>query len=336
MKQALIAAWYRKAWWLWLLWPLSLLYRVMATLHRVITVRKQPYTPPVPLIVIGNITVGGTGKTPLCLALARHFSAQGKRVVLVSRGYGGKSPLYPLTVDAGSDPLAAGDEAVLLAQQSGCKVVVDPKRVRAVQHAVQHLQPDLVLSDDGLQHAAIKGSLELLVVDGTRGLGNRLLLPAGPLREPARRLATVDAVISNGELAEALPYQCQYLTTMQLCPTGLRQLNTGENTDSSHWQQQWGKKVHAVAGIGNPGRFFASLEHLGFAIIPHVFDDHHGFAAGDLHFDDALPVIMTAKDAVKCQRFARGNWWALDVETSVSPQLLDYIESRMPWHAAQN
>ncbi|HTR01143.1 MAG TPA: tetraacyldisaccharide 4'-kinase [Candidatus Acidoferrum sp.] len=330
MQQTLSSAWYRKAWWLWLLWPLSLLYGALFAWQRRRALRRGRYQSKVPVIVVGNITAGGTGKTPLCIALARHYTALGRKVVLVSRGYGGKATQFPLLVTAATDPREAGDEAVLLAIATHCTVVVDPDRVRAVRQAEQ-MQAQLIISDDGLQHHRLQGSVEVLVIDGERGLGNGLLLPAGPLREPVRRLGSVDVVVSNGPLTHALPIEPKQAATMQLAANSLTNLQTGEQLSIAEWQTRHGAatRVHAVAGIGNPQRFFASLRGLGFVIMPHAFDDHHAFQPGDLAFAGQTPVVMTAKDAVKCRRFAQAQWWLLEVEALLTNNFFVAVDEKL-------
>lgn len=316
MKRWLAEVWYRGSPLLVSLLPLSWLFGWLAANRRRRLLALGPYQASVPVIVVGNITAGGTGKTPLCCALARHFAALGRKVVIVSRGYGGSSDHYPLIVSASSDPREAGDEAVLLAQQGRCAVVVDPDRVRAVKLAESQLQAQVILSDDGLQHYALGRTLELAVVDGERGLGNQWLLPAGPLREPWERLRSVDVVITNGQLRQPLPIAARHQFTLELQPKVLVNLASNEQLTVADWQQRHGTTtvVHAVAGIGNPLRFFASLQQLGFVIMPQAFADHHAYQASDLHFADTAPVLMTTKDAVKCRRFAKSNWWALEVE----------------------
>jgi tetraacyldisaccharide 4'-kinase len=298
-------------------------------MHKAWVLRQPRYRARVPVIVVGNVTAGGTGKTPVCLALAKYFTDKGSKVVLVSRGYGGQAERYPLLVAANTDPAVAGDEAVLLAQQSGCAVVVDPQRVRAVQYAERELQAQLIISDDGLQHHPLQGWVELAVVDGSRGLGNGLLLPAGPLREPATRLASVDAVVSTGALAQPLSAQPRQLFVAQLAANHLVNLGSGERLGIGEWQARRAgdKRVHAVAGIGNPQRFFTSLQQQGFVIMPHAFDDHHAYVADDLAFADQAPVVMTSKDAVKCRRFAQPHWWALEVEPQLPPDFFAAIET---------
>lgn len=330
MKRWLSEAWYNDSFLVKLLLPLSWLFGLLAARQRRQLLR-DPWQAKVPVIVVGNITVGGTGKTPVCVALARHFTAQGKRVVLISRGYGGQSTQYPLVVTKESDPAEAGDEAVLLARHSGCAVVVDPVRVEAARFAEQQLQAEVILSDDGLQHHALARTIEIAVIDGTRGLGNQLLLPAGPLREPPARLQTVDYVIVNGPLQRPLGVPVKQQVVMQLQPGDLVNLVSGERLDAAQWLQQYGtaSRIHAVAGIGNPTRFFASLRQLGFVIMPHAFDDHHTYQAEDLAFAADATVVMTTKDAVKCQRFARQHWWALEVEAVLPANFLADLANRI-------
>lgn len=332
MKRWLTESWYRGSPLLLLLLPLSWVFGWMAERRRQQLLASGPYRAAVPLIVVGNITAGGTGKTPLCIALARHFTAQGLKVVIVSRGYGGNSAVYPLIVNAESDPQQAGDEAVLLAQQGRCAVVVDPDRVRAVKLAESRLQAQLILSDDGLQHYALGRTLELAVVDGERGLGNGWLLPAGPLREPAQRLCNVDIVVTNGPLRQPLPVSAVRQFTLALEPTGLVNLASGERLSVGEWQQRHGtaNPVHAVAGIGNPGRFFASLQQLGFVIMPQAFGDHHAYNAGELAFSDMATLVMTSKDAVKCRHFAQRHWWMLEVEAVLPMEFYATLQHLLP------
>lgn len=315
MKRWLSEAWYRGSPLLVLLLPLSWLFALLAASRKRRLLTKGPWRAQVPVIVVGNIVAGGSGKTPLCLALARHFVAQGLTVAIVSRGYGGRQRLKPLLVTATTDAAEAGDEAVLLARQTGCPVVVDADRVRAVQFVERELRVQVILCDDGLQHYALGRTLELAVVDGVRGLGNKWLLPAGPLRESPARLAGVDIVVSNGELCQPLPQAPRHLFTMTLRPVCLVNLGSNERLSLPEWQTRHaGKTVHAVAGIGNPSRFFTSLREHGFDIMPHAFADHHAFVAADFAFAGDDAVVMTAKDAVKCGQFARPQWWMLEVE----------------------
>jgi tetraacyldisaccharide 4'-kinase len=261
-----------------------------------------------PVIVVGNISVGGTGKTPLVIWIARFLTSQGLRPGIVSRGYRGRADKWPQQVRADSDPVMVGDEPVLLAQATGCPVVADPRRLRAARSLLTHAECDLIISDDGLQHLALGRDVEIAVVDGVRRHGNRRCLPAGPLREPVSRLSSVDLVVANGGgLAGEYPMALTLGDAVNLAqPTLSRPLVTFE-----------GRRVHAVCGIGVPERFFASLERAGVTPIRHPFPDHHGFAAAEIEFGDEVPVLMTEKDAVKCRRFADSRHWSVAVRAEL-------------------
>ncbi|MEZ5528985.1 MAG: tetraacyldisaccharide 4'-kinase [Porticoccaceae bacterium] len=277
---------------------------------------------PVPVVVVGNISVGGTGKTPLLATLVRHLELQGYRPGIISRGYGGDSPHYPVMVTTESSAEQVGDEPLLLA--SFCPVVVDPDRLRAAQYLLQQTDCDLILSDDGLQHYRLPRDIELVVVDGERGFGNGLCLPAGPLREPVTRLREVDFVLVNETAAKLdLPDSEGF----EVRATGLRHLASGTSIAVDQWQGE--RRVHAVAGIGNPGRFAHSLRLLGLEPLLHPYPDHHQFTGAELLFTDNLPVIITAKDAVKCASPAPDNVWVLDVTAEVSPRFLARLDERV-------
>lgn len=320
-----VDAWYRDAGWLKVLRPLEWLYRwVIAERHRAYASgRKTVWQPPVPVIIVGNITLGGTGKSPLVAWLGRWLLDQGWHPGIVSRGYGGQASSYPLHVNAEAPITLAGDEPVMLAQQTRLPVVVDPDRPRGARALIAS-GCDILLADDGLQHLALGRNIEIVVVDGKRGFGNRRCLPAGPLREPLSRLDEVDALIANGEPREALPVS-NY--TMQLQPVRWRRLV------DDHWHAvdnlPFIGPVHAVAGIGHPSRFFATLSALGVEYVAHPFPDHHRFSAGDLRFGDGRPVVMTAKDAVKCRPFADSRCWVLDVEACPEPAFVDWLRRRL-------
>ncbi len=291
-----------------LLRPLSYLY------GHIIRVRRQRTRPAVlalPVIIVGNISVGGTGKTPLVIWLVEQLRAWGLRPGVIARGYGGRAPMFPLRVDASSDPAHCGDEALLIALRTGVPVAVAPDRVAAAQLLIDDADIDVLVSDDGLQHHRLPRRVEFCVVDGRRGLGNAALLPAGPLRETARRLAEVDRVIVNGEGFDAgvdvVSMELIAETPRRLVDSAMREL----------FEFRIGA-VHAVAGIGDPERFFHRLEEAGISIRRHAFPDHHRFMPRDLCFDDALPVLMTEKDAVKCRRFAQPHWWYLPVSAVLS------------------
>ena len=299
--------WYRPNPLKWLLWPLSWVYRAVVRLRQLsYHVGLMSVTSlPVPVIIVGNITVGGTGKTPFVIWLARELTARGYQVGVVSRGYGGHGALWPQRVEPGSDPAVVGDEPVLIARATGCLVVVGPNRVVAAQGLLDHAKVDLLLCDDGLQHRALGRDMEIVVVDGHRGLGNGYCLPAGPLREPATRLRTVDAVLVNGgswNYTGALWVSLAVQRVYQLAGSEERSL-----------QDFHGQHVHAVAGIGNPQRFFDLLLEAGVLVKPHSLPDHARLRPADLEFRDKIPVLITEKDAVKCESFAAENVWCVAV-----------------------
>ena len=282
--------------------------------------RLERWSPPVPIVVVGNITVGGTGKTPLVAALVEALAANGFRPGIVSRGFGASASASPLWVTADSDPAVAGDEPVMLVRQLKVPLVVATDRVKAAQYLCKHAQCDLIIADDGLQHYNLQRHLELLVLDGERMLGNGLCLPAGPLREPVERMKSVDMVLVNttNHVSEG-----QY--AFSLVPAALVSIGGFRQPPPARG------KVHAVAGIGNPQRFFNTLRRLGFEVIEHPFADHHPFTRKDICFDDRLPVIMTAKDAVKCGQFADQRHWFLPVTarlpTGLSEQLVTMLKA---------
>ncbi len=322
------SAWYRQANWLYLLWPLSLLYRAISTLRRglFLSGRLKSYKAPVPVIIVGNISVGGTGKTPLVIALVKSLQRAGYRPGIVSRGYGSAAPIYPFLVSADGNPLHCGDEPLLMAIRTGVPVVIDANRVAAAQQLLDQHCCDIIVSDDGLQHYALQRDIELVVIDGQRGFGNSRLLPMGPLREAISRLNSVDFIVCNGQPLELPGQPRQYL--MQLKPLSLTKLTGGETLPIQDWTQT--KRVHALAGIGNPQRFYQTLQRLGFDVIPHSFVDHHDYCASDLQFADDLAIIMTEKDAVKIRALnAPDNCWFLPVQAEIDQQCLQHINQRV-------
>lgn len=330
--------WYPDRWnqgraWLWLLWPLSAVFYAVTALRRLgyrrglLASRRCP----VPVIVVGNIAVGGTGKTPLVVALVETLRAHGYRPGIASRGYGGEPPRRPYSVGGDTRAEQCGDEPLMLARRTGVPVVVDRDRVAAALWLVEHHHCDIVISDDGLQHYRLQRDIEIAVIDGQRGLGNRRLLPMGPLREPVRRLHQVDFIVVNGTVTApvVIPESIPATTAMGLRATQLVNLATAEAVPVAQWRG--GPRVHAVAGIGNPARFFATLEGLGLTVIAHPFPDHHAFSAAELHFGDALPVIMTEKDAVKCQSQVAGpNYWFLRVDAELPAAFYTALLARLP------
>ena len=289
-----------------LLLPLSLLFGGAVWLRRQAfrtgLIRSHRF--PVPVIVVGNITVGGTGKTPLVTWLAGYLKQQGWRPGIVSRGYGGKAVHWPQQVRADSDPGSVGDEAVMLAALTDCPMCVGPDRAAAVRDLLAHADVDIVISDDGMQHYALARDLEIAVIDGERRLGNGFLLPAGPLREPKGRLKRADLVLVNGRGAEG-----EY--SMKLFQPSVHSLDENRSVEIGEFA---GLAAHAIAGIVNPDRFFNLLDRHGIEVRRHPFPDHHPFGAEDLSFDDGLPVLMTEKDAVKCRRLPCRDCWVVHVD----------------------
>ncbi len=285
---------------------------------------KPVYRAPVPVIVVGNISVGGTGKTPFTLWLLALLQAQGYKPGVVSRGYGAKADHYPLAVTAQSSAAEVGDEPLMLVQRSGCPLVVDPVRAHAAAHLLALYDCDIIVSDDGLQHYALDRDLEIAIVDAARGLGNGRCLPVGPLREPPSRLDSIDYVVVNGEppTDDAKGFHHPGSHSMRLQPGALRRL---DGTAAELAPQ----RVHALAGIGNPQRFFATLSELGYQVIAHPFTDHRAYRSQDLEFGDELPVLMTEKDAVKCRAFAAHNRYYLPVNALLSQAFTDSLLSRI-------
>ena len=323
LSNALQQAWYRPRSWTLCLLPLSWLFRLVAMLRRFYQQRLSPSPAlPVPLIVVGNISVGGTGKTPLLASLVDHFIKLGYRPGVISRGYGGNHGNGPMLVTPESSAKQVGDEPLLLARH--CPVVVSKDRYQAGLFLLEHTDCDLIMSDDGLQHYRLPRDIELVVVDGERGFGNRHCLPAGPLREPVKRIGEVDFVLANGSDSG---HEVAGQEVFHLRPIGLRDLKQGTVVAPQQWQG--GKRVHAVAGIGNPQRFARSLKTLGLEPILPPLPDHHVFSGEELTFDDDLPVIITAKDAVKCAHFGLDNLWVLDVTAVLSSDVLTRLAKQV-------
>lgn len=324
LRDHLLDAWYGGHPALALLRPLEALYRgvVQRKRARFLAGEGPIYRAPVPLIVVGNLTVGGTGKTPMILWLIEHCRARGLRVGVVSRGYGAQPPQLPWRVRAEQSAEQAGDEPLMIVQRSGVALMIDPDRSRAVRALLEDEAPDLILCDDGLQHYRLARDLELVLIDAARGLGNRRCLPAGPLREPAERLAEVDAVLFNGAAADSGEG-----FSLQLRPSALVNLRSGERRPLDHFPP--GQALHALAGIGNPRRFFATLEALNWRPVEHAFADHAHYTAQQLQFSPALPLLMTEKDAVKCRDFAAEDWWYLAVEAQPSSAFIAWFDSRL-------
>ena len=323
-SERLLQAWYQGHPALGLLRPLEALYRRVALRKRAdyLEGRRQAYRAPVPVVVVGNVTVGGTGKTPMILWLIEHCRARGLKVGVVSRGYGAKPPSLPWRVRAEQSAAQAGDEPLMIVQRCGVPLVIDPDRPAAVRALLAEEPLDLILCDDGLQHYRLARDLELVLIDAARGLGNRRCLPAGPLREPAERLESVDAVLYNGASSDPAG-----AFSFVLRPSALVNLRSGERHDLTHFPP--GQQVHALAGIGNPRRFFATLEALHWRPVPHAFPDHAAYSAEQLQFSPPLPLLMTEKDAVKCRAFAAADWWYLAVDAQPSPAFVAWFDAQL-------
>jgi len=305
--------WYRRGAIAWLLWPASLLFGLLVLVRRIlflVRILKSEH-PGIPVIVVGNITVGGTGKTPLVIWIAEFLSKNGWTPGVISRGYGGNVQA-PRAVTLSADPAEVGDEPILISRRAGCPVWVGPDRVQ-VAAMLRRAQPevDVLISDDGLQHYRLRRDIEIAMAGS---MGNGFLLPAGPLREPRFRLKTVDKVV---------PLHLQGDTLHRMADSRERQ----------PLKFFAGQKAHAVAGIGDPDRFFRHLGEAGVKVVPHPFPDHHPFAPEDIDEATAshpdLPVLMTEKDAVKLRSAPRSNWWVLPVTAQLDPAFGAWLLGRL-------
>ncbi|RLQ23087.1 tetraacyldisaccharide 4'-kinase [Seongchinamella sediminis] len=313
----LAAAWYRGAWWLWLLLPLEGLFRAVAAMRRWLyrSGLWSSYRASCPVAVVGNITVGGTGKTPVIIALVEALQARGLTPGVVSRGYGATAGEFPHRVGANSSAAQCGDEPLLIHRRTGAPCVVDPDRAAAVRALLAAGPVDVVLADDGLQHYALQRDYELALLDAARGTGNGHCLPVGPLREPASRLDSVNRVLYRGgeDAASSVSYR----------PTAWVNVASGEERPLSAFSG--GEGMVAVAGIGQPAQFFASLEALGIRCDERSFADHHQYRPQDFAPLQGSTILMTEKDAVKCRSLAGADAWYLRIEASLPPAVVEEI-----------
>ena len=324
---AIAEAWYGEAFWPKLLWPLSVLYAYFARRKRE-RYRAEPeaaWRAPVPVVVVGNITVGGTGKTPLVIWLARWLRGRNLRVGVVSRGHGGRAS-YPLDVSNDTPASQAGDEAALIARRTGCPVVVDPDRAAAVQRLLARSECDVVLSDDGLQHYALARDVEIAVLDGDRGVGNGLQMPAGPLREPVSRLSEVDIVVANGAPTGLVFGE----HTMSARPTTFHNLATGESVPAAQFKEHLDGPVIGICGIGNPRRFSRTLAEVGLAPTMRAFADHHLFTHADLEVPAGTWIVTTEKDAQRMRSlaFTPENCWFVKIVMQPSEGFVEALEAK--------
>ena len=325
--------WYEGAGFGWVLLPFSGLYWLVSAGRRFLyrAGLMKIHRASVPVIVVGNITAGGTGKTPTVIWLARALRSRNFSPGIVSRGYGGSKSDSPMRVDADSPADVVGDEPVLLAKRSDCPVVVDSNRVRAAGMLADD-GVDVIISDDGLQHYRLWRDYEICVIDGARGLGNRRLLPAGPLRESSDRLTRVDQLLVNGPMqsCENLSVTEQNALPFELVATEACRLNGSLTRRLERFAET---TVHAVAGIGNPDRFFDLLRAVGIQVIEHSFADHAALVPKDLEFGDNFEVFMTEKDAVKLRQGVKDKFWYIPVTLQMDPvlalPLVEQIESRL-------
>ena len=314
--------WYGQHGWGRPLAPLSLPLAACARVRRALFRRgvRTAHRVEAPVVVVGNIAVGGTGKTPLVVWLVHRLRAHGFSPGVICSGYRGQSREWPREVRADSDPLTVGDEAVLVAQRCACPVVAGRDRVAAARALLREAPVDVVVSDDGLQHYPLERDIEIAVLDGVRRHGTGWCLPAGPLREPVSRLESVDFVVTKGRPREG-EYGMELTGRVLRCAT--------DDSVTIDPDELPSRTVHAVTGIGNPGSFFRMLSELGLQVSPRVFADHHPFSAGDIAFEDERPVVMTEKDAVKCRRFATARHWYLPVDAVVDPAFEAALVARL-------
>lgn len=325
LKQKIQQSWRQPRWWNFFLLPFSVVYYLLYQLHKLVyrLGLKTIYQAPVPVIVVGNLTVGGTGKTPFVIALVNHLQQQGYATGVISRGYASDSRTTRLVEDDTPIQLS-GDEPGLIKQQTGAPIAVGSERKAAIELLLEKHQLDVIVADDGLQHHALNADIEICLSDLTTPSNNKWLLPAGPYREPIGRMKMADFVINhivNG-LSPVNQSANQSAYTMHLQPSAPINLLCTE-------QQLAKQRVHAVAGIANPQRFFDSCKSLGFELVEHVFPDHYAFSKLDFNFSEDLPILMTQKDAVKCNDFADTRMWYLPVSAVLSEGLYTDILAKL-------
>lgn len=320
-RDRLLISWQKPNALTWLLWPLSLVYRFVFFLRKKLYAFSiiPSYKAPVPVIVVGNLTVGGTGKTPLVIHLVELLRSLGYTPGVISRGYSGQASNYPLTVTPMTDVRECGDEPALIVRRTKVNMVVGPNRQESIESLLNNKAIDIIISDDGLQHLALQRDIELCLLDATSPLTNKHLLPAGPYRESLARLSTVDLIVqhtqqsikplsvANESLKQAFSMQLEPAEPIPVTQSNLK-LTVLDRT----------QRVHAVAGIGNPQRFFTTCKHAGFNIDEHEFPDHYQFSSQDFVFNDQCSILMTEKDAVKCDEFTDLDLWFLPVDAVLS------------------
>ena len=320
-RSFVVDSWYNKSIWLYLLYPFSLIFSYLTSRRRrkFLKDKTKSHKSDTPIIVVGNLTIGGTGKTPLVKHIATELIKRGYKPGIVSRGYGGKFK-ETLKVDENTSVKETGDEAQILSKLN-IPFYIDKNRVRAVEKINKNHDCDVIISDDGLQHYKMKRDIEIAVIDGKRRFGNKLTFPAGPLRESIKRLDSVDFIVNNSGPTE----EDEFL--MNISPSEFVHLKSGKTYKIDEWPMH--NQVHAVAGLGNPGRFFDLLGKLGFDIIRHPFPDHHNFVSSDIFYLDHLPIVMTEKDASKCKDFDNNKIWYLKIDADVNNKFIDRLQNKL-------
>ena len=307
-------AWYKNKLWIKLFYPLSVIFNLISGYRRR-QLSKSSWKPKIKTIVVGNITVGGNGKTPFVIWLANLLKKNGYKPGIVSRGYKSASKNFPLEIDSETDVYSSGDEPKIIFNSTKCPVVIGPNRVKSSKYLLNKHECDVLITDDGLQHYSLGRDVEIAMVDGIKKFGNKLTLPSGPLREPINRLEEVDFVVNTNSFLKKEDERKNNEFLMTYKPISWININSKKQIEIHEWPYQ--KIVHAVAGISNPGNFFSSLRSLGFEVVEHIFPDHYNFSKNDFENLLDLPVIMTEKDAVKCE-FLDDNFWYLKIEAQIS------------------
>lgn len=311
------AAWYRGDAWLWLLRPLEVLFRFFSWLRRWLYQAGvlHSYRAALPVVVVGNITVGGTGKTPVVIALVEALRSRGIRAGVVSRGYGATTDVFPHTITAQSNAAECGDEPLLIYSRTQAPCVVDPVRASAVRRLLEQFTVDVLISDDGLQHYALQRDLEIVLVDAARGFGNGFCLPAGPLREPTSRLNDVDYLLYRGGENTGNAVRYRALAWVNLATDEEREVDAFNAADA----------LVAIAGIGQPRQFFDLLVELGLRFQSREFVDHHAYSAADFDQYAGRTILMTEKDAVKCRSLAGPDAWYLRIDALLPADVVDAV-----------
>lgn len=334
LYQYLENIWYNQHAGKYALLPLTLLYCLISYLRRWKQQCQRPETEHIPIIVVGNISVGGTGKTPLVIYIVKQLQQAGYSPAIISRGYKGKAKEWPQRVISTTSPYLVGDEPVLLATQTDVPIVVGPDRNMNIRCLLNHHACDIIISDDGLQHYKMPRAVEVIVVDAMRGFGNGWCLPAGPLRESPQRINEGDFCVINGEnMPPHLAIQHPNRYTMRIQGDSLVNLSNTQQIPLSTLAAQ---NVHVVTGIGHPQRFFNHLQNAGLKLVTHSFADHHNFQQEDLNFSHNYPIIMTEKDAVKCRKFQSDNCWYLPVKAHLSTDFTKTLLAKLDtWYTEQ-